>query len=48
MAELTYTKVGDYYIPNLILDEEPEQDVFYGKYGSLRRSYLQKHRQAGR
>ena len=35
MAELTYTKVGDYYIPNLILDEEPEQDVFYGKYGSL-------------
>ena len=44
MAELTYTKVGDYYIPNLILDEEPEQDVFYGKYGSLRRSYLQKHR----
>ena len=43
MAELTYTKVGDYYIPNLILDEEPEQDVFYGKYGSLRRDYLQKH-----
>ena len=44
MAELTYTKVGDYYIPNLILDEEPEQDVFYGKYGSLRRDYLQEHR----
>ena len=37
MAELTYTRVGDYYIPDLILDEEPEQDVFYGKYGSLRR-----------
>lgn len=32
MAELTYTRVGDYYIPDLILDEEPEQDVFYGKY----------------
>ena len=44
MAELTYTKVGDYYIPNLILDEEPEQDTFYGKYGSLRRDYLQEHR----
>lgn len=44
MAELTYTKVGDYYIPNLILDEEPEQDVFYGKYGSLRRDYLREHR----
>ena len=44
MAELTYTLVGDYYIPNLILDKEPEQDTFYGKYGSLRRDYLQEHR----
>ena len=44
MAELTYTRVGDYYIPNLILDEEPGPDVFYGKYGSLRRDYLQEHR----
>lgn len=44
MAELTYTRVGDYYIPNLILDEEPEQDVFYGKYGDLRRDYLREHR----
>ena len=44
MAELTYTKVGDYYIPDLILDEEPEQDVFYGKYGDLRRSYLREHK----
>ena len=44
MAELTYTKVGDYYIPDLILDEDPGQDVFYGKYGSLRRDYLREHR----
>ena len=44
MAELTYTRVGDYYIPDLILDEEPEQDVFYGKYGSLRRDYLKQHK----
>ena len=44
MAELTYTKVGDYYIPDLILDEEPEQDVFYGKYGGLRRDYLREHK----
>ena len=35
MAELTYTRVGDYYIPDLILDEKPEKDVFYGKYGDL-------------
>ena len=44
MAELTYRKVGDYYIPDLILDEEPEQDVFYGKYGDLRRDYLREHK----
>ena len=44
MAELTYTRVGDYYIPDLILDEEPEQDVFYGKYGDLRRNYLREHK----
>lgn len=44
MAELTYTRVGDYYIPDLILDEESEQDVFYGKYGDLRRDYLREHR----
>ena len=44
MAELTYTKVGDYYIPDLILDEDPGQDVFYGRYGSLRRDYLREHR----
>ena len=44
MAELTYIRVGDYYIPDLILDEEPEQDVFYGKYGDLRRDYLREHR----
>ena len=44
MAELTYTRVGDYYIPDLILDEEPEQDVFYGKYGDLRCDYIREHR----
>ena len=44
MAELMYTRVGDYYIPDLILDEEPEQDVFYGEYGDLRRDYLQEHK----
>ena len=43
-AKLTYTKVGDYYVPDLILDGEPKQDVFYGKYGDLRRDYLREHR----
>ncbi len=44
MAELTYTKVGDCYIPDLILDEGPATEKFYGKYGDLRRTYLQKHK----
>ena len=44
MAELTYTKVGDYYIPDLILDEDPATEKFYGKYGDLRRTYLREHK----
>ena len=43
--ELTYTRVGDYYIPDLILDE-PQPEKFYGKYGDLRREYLREHRPA--
>ena len=40
---LTYTLFGDYYIPELTLtDTEPT----YGKYGMLRKSYLQEHRKA--
>ena len=46
MAELTYTRVGDYYIPNLLLDPEPEAEKFYGKYGDLRREYIREHRTA--
>ena len=45
MAELTYIRVGDYYIPNLALDPEPEKPPkTVGKYGSLRRTYLKQHR----
>ena len=32
--ELTYIRVGDYYIPNLIADE-PESVRTVGKYGSF-------------
>ena len=39
--ELTYAKVGDYYIPNLIVSEEKRP---IGKYGRLRKKYLQEHR----
>lgn len=37
--ELTYRKVGDYYLPNFTLPKSPK----VGKYGMLRRSYLQNH-----
>ena len=46
MEELTYTKVGDYYIPNLVLDPEPETEKFFGKYGDLRREYIRENRPA--
>ncbi len=42
--ELTYTKVGDYYIPDLILDEDQTAEKFYGKYGDLRRTFLREHK----
>ena len=44
-SQSTYTKVGDYYIPDLVLDE-PEPVRTIGKYGSLRRSYLKQHRRS--
>lgn len=37
--ELSYIKCGDYYLPNLILDEPLELRRFVGKYGELRREY---------
>ena len=40
--ELTYRKCGDYYIPNLTLRDTKEYSI--GKYGWMRRTYLEKHR----
>ena len=42
MSELTYTKSGDYLIPDLTLTEQPETSL--GKYGRMRKSYLKEHR----
>ena len=39
---LTYEKCGDYLIPNLIPDPEPEGKL--GKFGLMRKSYLENHR----
>ena len=42
MSELTYSRCGDYYIPNLKLSEQPDTPI--GKYGRMRRQYLKEHR----
>ena len=38
---LSYTLHGDYYFPNLIINEEK---VTYGRYGMLRKKYLKEHK----
>ena len=37
--ELTYKKVGDYYIPDLILDDQPDKPL--GRYGRMRQKFLE-------
>ena len=39
---LSYTKCGDYLIPDLVLSDTKEYHI--GKYGRLRRAYLKEHR----
>ena len=39
---LTYTKVGDYYFPDLALEDEEEEKPL-GKYALLRQTFLQTH-----
>ena len=40
--ELTYKKTGDYLLPNLMMDEQPEGDI--GVYGRMRKRFLKEHR----
>ena len=42
MEELTYKKNGDYLIPDLEMDPQPEGKV--GRYGIMREKYLKEHR----
>lgn len=39
--EIQYIRVGDYYIPDLILPEEPRP---MGKWGRMHRDYLREHK----
>ena len=38
----SYTKVGDYLLPNLAIDESEQWPI--GKYGRMRKHYLKEHR----
>ena len=38
----TYTQIGDYLIPNLVISETEQSPL--GKYGRMRKSYLKDHR----
>jgi hypothetical protein len=40
--EITYSFVGDYYLPDLILSVQPEVPRL-GRYGRMRRAFLKEH-----
>ena len=39
--DITYTKHGDYYYPDLTLPTQPTGDI--GRYGRMRKKYLKEH-----
>ena len=44
--EITYTKINDYYIPNLTLAKSKYSDYKLGKYGRMITRYLKEHKKA--
>ncbi|MCD8369700.1 MAG: TnpV protein [Clostridiales bacterium] len=40
--EITYTKHGDYYLPDIVLSDNTHYHI--GKYGRMRRAFLKEHR----
>ena len=42
--EITYSKHGNYYLPDLVLSEE--EPATYGRFGRMRLKYLKEHRRA--
>lgn len=45
-SKITYTKVGDYYLPNLTLAESKFKDYQLSKYGRMRLNYLKNYKKA--
>ena len=42
-SKITYRRVGDYFIPNLVLPPE-EASITLGKWGMMHKTYLEKHK----
>lgn len=42
--ENTYSKYGDYYLPDLVVSDE--KPTTYGRFGRMRLRYLKEHRRA--
>ena len=43
MSDITYTLVGDYYLPNIVLSDPPDAPPL-GRYGMMHKSYLKNHK----
>ena len=41
--EITYTLVGDYYLPDIMLSDPPDVPPL-GKYGIMHKAYLKEHK----
>jgi hypothetical protein len=41
--EIEYTLVGDYYLPNIVLSDQPNAPPL-GKYGMMHKAYLKEHK----
>jgi len=41
--EIEYTLVGDYYLPNIVLSDQPDAPPL-GKYGMMHKAYLKEHK----
>jgi len=45
MSEISYTRVGDYLLPNITLsDPPPELTKPLSKYGRMHKAYIREHR----
>lgn len=45
MGEITYTRIGDYLLPNIKLTDSPDAPPL-GKYGRMHKEYLRKEKPA--